>query len=496
MKKLILLSIFLLSFLFLLSQESINIQQINMATATSPVTLSAAGNVTLVHIKGTKTLGSNFVISAGTPGYEMMFKMYYTADVTTAGNTFTIFDKTLSAEQANDTSLMIYAFYLDSQWKAIVLQDITISGHVSMTDIDPTVFGTDFDISPDLSIKNDVVDTNHIVDIAEGKFWVGNGADRPKPITLSSDVTMTKLGTVTVANDAITTPKILDANVTLAKVEALATGSLILGVANRPTALDVKSSGNVLVGTGTTIASVVLSGDASLAAGGALTIGSNAITTGKITDANVTLAKLEALTAATIVVGNGSNRPTETVMSGDLTISNTGVTTIGAASVENSMLATGAVTPAKTTNEQYATGYYRGVGSTVMITSAEFITLCDATTNDVFEIPFGSIILSVRVYIQNASGLAHTIDIGVDADLRGAGADPNGLVKDANSNLAGVYMDSDPALTYQGTLMANGFYGADDTGYITITASGDVSGTAMTGILVVSYLNSSAVSPP
>ncbi len=74
MKKLILLSIFLLSFLFLLSQESINIQQINMATATSPVTLSAAGNVTLVHIKGTKTLGSNFVISAGTPGYEMMFK--------------------------------------------------------------------------------------------------------------------------------------------------------------------------------------------------------------------------------------------------------------------------------------------------------------------------------------------------------------------------------------------------------------------------------------
>ncbi len=104
--------------------------------------------------------------------------------------------------------------------------------------------------------------------------------------------------------------------------------------------------------------------------------------------------------------------------------------------------------------------------------------------------------MSVRVYIQNASGLAHTIDIGVDADLRGAGADPNGLVKNANSNLAGVYMDSDPALTYQGTLMANGFYGADDTGYITITASGDISGTAMTGILVVSYLNSSAVSPP
>lgn len=74
---------------------------------------------------------------------------------------------------------------------------------------------------------------------------------------------------------------------------------------------------------------------------GSSLLAADAITTAKILDANVTLAKLEALTSAQIIVGNSSNRPTAVSMSGDVTISNTGVTTIGSGAVDNSMLASG-----------------------------------------------------------------------------------------------------------------------------------------------------------
>lgn len=52
-------------------------------------------------------------------------------------------------------------------------------------------------------------------------------------------------------------------------------------------------------------------------------------------DESVTLAKLADLTAAQIIVGNSSNRPTAVAVTGDVTISNTGVTAIGAGVIVN-----------------------------------------------------------------------------------------------------------------------------------------------------------------
>ncbi|MFH2071694.1 MAG: hypothetical protein ABIJ75_02460 [Actinomycetota bacterium] len=57
----------------------------------------------------------------------------------------------------------------------------------------------------------------------------------------------------------------------------LATGSILLGTAGVGAALDAKTSGQILVGSGTTLASVAVSGDATLAANGALTIGADKI---------------------------------------------------------------------------------------------------------------------------------------------------------------------------------------------------------------------------
>ena len=62
------------------------------------------------------------------------------------------------------------------------------------------------------------------------------------------------------------------------------------------------------------------------------------IDTAHIADANVTLAKLENVTDQQIIVGNGSNRPAAVAMSGDATIANTGAVTIAANAVEIGMI--------------------------------------------------------------------------------------------------------------------------------------------------------------
>jgi len=100
---------------------------------------------------------------------------------------------------------------------------------------------------------------------------------------LSEDVTMTNAGVVTIANDAVTNSKL--ANMTQGTIK-------VGGSSDAPTDLDAKTSGQILVGDGTDVASVAVSGDVSLAATGAVTIANNAVSTAKIADDAVTGDKL------------------------------------------------------------------------------------------------------------------------------------------------------------------------------------------------------------
>jgi hypothetical protein len=86
----------------------------------------------------------------------------------------------------------------------------------------------------------------------------------------------------TVAAGSVNTADIADAAVEFAKMQALTTGSIIIGVADVAAALDVKGDGKILVGNGTTATSVAVSGDATLDNAGALTVGANKITPAKM----------------------------------------------------------------------------------------------------------------------------------------------------------------------------------------------------------------------
>ena len=161
---------------------------------------------------------------------------------------------------------------------------------------------------PTTLVKSQWVDGNLVFYDKNGNIiFTIDGTNRK--LSLPSGSTMEILGTATIADSALEAADL-----------ALAEGSVLVGnSAGKAAALSAKTSGRILVGNGTTIASVALGTDATLAANGALTIANNAITavkinadavtTAKILDANVTAAKLAngAGVAALLTAGLGGS---------------------------------------------------------------------------------------------------------------------------------------------------------------------------------------------
>jgi len=121
---------------------------------------------------------------------------------------------------------------------------------------------------------------------------------------------------------------------------ALAQGSILVGDSDgEAAAISAKTSGQILVGNGTTVASVAVSGDVTMDATGAVTIaakavedtmisaGAGTVLVGTKTDGDVTL--LDNSAAGSIVIGQGAGETcAAAVLSGDVTMDKTGKVTL------------------------------------------------------------------------------------------------------------------------------------------------------------------------
>ena len=198
----------------------------------SKLPTSLIDTASVVRVIGTVTLSGNLNISpTGTPSKNAAIKILWEASVTLSGNSVVIFGETVPDELAA-TNFVAECVYDGAAWVVNILPDFAGTG------------------------------------IIAGKL----------------------LGT-----DSISTTKIIDDAVTNAKLANISRGSVkVGGASDAPTDLDAKTSGNILVGDGTDIASVAVSGDATLSSAGALTISNSAVTTAKIDDGAVTPTKLSA----------------------------------------------------------------------------------------------------------------------------------------------------------------------------------------------------------
>lgn len=178
------------------------------------------------------------------------------------------------------------------------------------------------------------IDFSKLAALSSGNILVGSAGNVATSVVMSGDATIVASGALTIANSAITNAKVAAAAaIDFSKLASLSSANILVGSAgNVATAVAVTgdvtisntgvtaiaadsivnadintaaaiafskfealTSGNILVGSAGNVAtSVAMSGDATIIASGALTIANDAITTAKILNANVTLAKLAA----------------------------------------------------------------------------------------------------------------------------------------------------------------------------------------------------------
>ncbi|TKD59242.1 hypothetical protein [Flavobacterium sp. ASW18X] len=141
--------------------------------------------------------------------------------------------------------------------------------------------------------------------LADGTIFVGDAANTAQSVSISGDANLDNLGELTITDNAITTTKILDGNVTPEKLSAGTAGQILVSdgsVANwqDPAVIAVTTDGTTIVGDG----------DAT-----AISVANDGITTEKILDGevqtadiangNVTPEKLSAGTDGQVLIANG-----------------------------------------------------------------------------------------------------------------------------------------------------------------------------------------------
>jgi len=148
--------------------------------------------------------------------------------------------------------------------------------------------------------------------LTSGYIILGNSNNVPTSTEVTGDITISNSGVTSIATGSIINEDINEsAAISLSKLESLASGQLIVGNgSNVPTATEI-------------------TGDITISNTGVTGISAGAIVDEDISpSASISLSKLEALTSGNIVVGDDSNVASSVPMSGDVTISDTGVTTV------------------------------------------------------------------------------------------------------------------------------------------------------------------------
>lgn len=231
-------------------------------------------------------LGGNVTISASASGslcdtYILVFKDVFVKNAFT----FDVFGVSISAAQLLSRPVIVvkddgaggYNVYIQANFNGEVVETPNIVDEaVTFAKMQGLVRGA--------MIVGDATGRPAAKDISgSGRFPLGDGTDT-NAVTMSGDATIDGAGAVTIANDAVDNNKLAN----------MAQGSVkVGGAANAPTDLDAKTNGYILVGNGTDVNSVGVSGDVTLTNTGLVTIGNDKITTAKVLDANITAAKLE-----------------------------------------------------------------------------------------------------------------------------------------------------------------------------------------------------------
>ncbi len=157
-----------------------------------------------------------------------------------------------------------------------IATDVAMSGDILISNLGVTSIATGVIVNADINAAAAIA-FSKLATLASGNILVGSSGGVATSVAVTGDVLISNAGVTSIATGVIVNADIsASAAIDFSKLAALASGNILVGSA------------------GTVPTSVAMSGDATIIASGALTIAANAITTAKILNANVTLAKLAA----------------------------------------------------------------------------------------------------------------------------------------------------------------------------------------------------------
>ena len=182
------------------------------------------------------------------------------------------------------------------------------------------------------------------------------------------------------ADNAVTSAKILDGTIVNADINASA--------AIAHSKLANITAGQVLLGNASNVpTATALSGDVTVNSSGVTAIGSGVIVDADVNaSAAIAYSKLASMTGGSVLLGNASNVPTVTALTGDVTVSNAGVTAIGTGVIVTADIANSQVTYAKIQNVSATDRVLgrstagAGVVEEIICTAAGRALIDDATT--------------------------------------------------------------------------------------------------------------------
>jgi len=212
--------------------KQLTYENYTMLAAGGTKSFSVSDNVDIYNLLpngGGIYLGVNLIIDvSGTPTEGMQFVFNYGGGVVYDPSSVTILGRTLTAAEAL-TKYIVVCTYINGAWvvrllfgslssvSGAYLADGTVTNAKLAGSIDPTKFLA--------SVRGYLYRANAsgiwgaFSAVTSGNLVMGNGTDVVSQ-AMSGDATLSGTGVLTLANNAITTVKITDANVTVAKVSA------------------------------------------------------------------------------------------------------------------------------------------------------------------------------------------------------------------------------------------------------------------------------------
>jgi hypothetical protein len=162
---------------------------------------------------------------------------------------------------------------------------------------------------------------------------------------------ITYLSDVTIDGANISDDVTVDSGITIDGRDISVDGATLDAAVVNIAALSTLADGKIYVGNSSNVATeVTVSGDISLSNAGVAAIAAGVIVNADVSaTAAIAHTKLADITAGSVLMGNASNAPTATALSGDVTVNSSGVTAIGAGViVDADVSASAALTRSKT----------------------------------------------------------------------------------------------------------------------------------------------------